>query len=304
MYFGLRPTLRAMSSFRPIAGRFVRRYALPLRESVATLLAFPVFKAAWMVADPHASRLGRSSARIVLRTVAKRRLRYTLTRNGRSVRIDVPLTSEGIVGFSEVFFSGEYGSVVAAYDTVVDLGANLGLATTYLWLETGAGRIVAVEANPNLIADLTSRLAGIPGAAVVHAAVVGDSEVSEIALDIGVDSRQSAIVGGRAASADTVIVPTVTLSELVQQYGVHASACLKMDIEGAEHDVIGLDPGALTAFDAIVAEVHGLPDRRDTFAERLGECGFSVAAQRTSEASTVIVATRNGRHAGVATPPR
>jgi FkbM family methyltransferase len=125
-------------------------------------------------------------------------------------------------------------------DVVIDCGAHLGL---YSLIAARAldntGTILAVEPNPGITKLLRENLdaCGATCARIVEAAV--SSAVGEAALHVGADSR--AAYAGLSAAIDhtgTVHVRTVSIDALLEREGVAAASLLKIDVEGAELDVI------------------------------------------------------------------
>jgi len=52
-------------------------------------------------------------------------------------------------------------------------------------------------------------------------------------------------------------VPSITLSDVINSYGIHRGAVLKMDCEGCKYEtVLHADPGDLKVFKEIVIEYH------------------------------------------------
>lgn len=155
--------------------------------------------------------------------------------------------------------------------TVVDAGAHVGLfsvrASHY------ASSVVALEPNPKNFAILELNIAqnslanveALPSALWVADEELGFRETS---------ASHSGSVKSRAGSGHRV--SAVTLENLVSRYG--PIALLKVDIEGAEHDVL-LSAGehVFQDIEAIVAEVDVLPGRDErTIPRRLTSLGYDV----------------------------
>ena len=69
-----------------------------------------------------------------------------------------------------------------------------------------------------------------------------------------------------------------TLSRVKRELGVARIALLKVDVEGAELDVLrGIDPADWPAIDQVVAEVHDVDGRVTQVRELLEAQGFRVA---------------------------
>jgi FkbM family methyltransferase len=127
--------------------------------------------------------------------------------------------------------------------TVFDIGMYDGADTQY-YLENGF-RVVAVEANADLVASAQNRLASYvrTGQLVcVNRAISAHGEPIKLTL-CGADLGASSIVADRVASRQPVAavgVAGTTIRQLIQEYGV--PHFIKSDIEGADRFcVLGLD---------------------------------------------------------------
>jgi hypothetical protein len=80
------------------------------------------------------------------------------------------------------------------------------------------------------------------------------------------DASWASRLGDPGKNADgTVIVPGRTLRTILGEYGIDHVDLLKLDVEGAEYDVLS-SPEALDHVDEIIGEIHDdlLPVSRET----------------------------------------
>ena len=123
-------------------------------------------------------------------------------------------------------------------DVVVDAGAYCGL-TTYLFARAAgaSGIVIAVEADPRNYQALLSNLKRHAATNVVpiNAALWKQSGTLKFAAEGNMGSAASE-VGSRKTSE--VEVRAVTLDEIFSQAGVARIDHVKMDIEGAEYEVL------------------------------------------------------------------
>jgi FkbM family methyltransferase len=193
----------------------------------------------------------------------------------------LPLAPHDFSSFAEIFFQDEY-RLDTEIRSFVDLGANIGMASLYFCTK-GATRGIAVEANPTLISQLQGRLANCP-VAIENAAVTGRDDPAGACFGVASNHRLSAI------ATDGVRVPAVCLETLLDRHGIEHADLLKMDIEGAEFDVLATGRDALRRFDRLFVEIHG--DRREEFKHGLRDCGFTTEDRGASAESLTVYAHR------------
>ncbi len=139
-----------------------------------------------------------------------------------------------------------------SFDTphvIVDLGAHAGSFVIKLRSRYPAARVVAVEPAPRTFSRLTRNVGGLPGVTPVNAAVSdkdGEASFTEERLSWG--SRLSP-TGGQT-------VETMTLARLRARYQLPLIDVLKVDIEGAEWDVLRSDAD-LDGVRHVLIELHG-----------------------------------------------
>jgi FkbM family methyltransferase len=113
---------------------------------------------------------------------------------------------------------------------VLDLGANLG--TFSLPVSHRCRRVVAVEAMPDNFALLTQSVArGRHAITPVHAAAWKRSGT------IGMTDRSA---WARASAGGDLVVPALSIDDLVNVFSDGGFDLVKIDIEGGEHDVLPL----------------------------------------------------------------
>jgi len=137
---------------------------------------------------------------------------------------------------------------------IFDLGANAGFSTVDLALRFPRARIVAVEAEASNVHLLRMNVAELPQVEVVHAAVwphpgrlvLQDPGRDKWGFEVHEDG-DGPVVGE---------VEAVTIPELMERAGVSRVDLLKVDIEGAEHELIVAGPAWLRRVGALVIELH------------------------------------------------
>lgn len=167
--------------------------------------------------------------------------------------------------FGEIFTGAEY-FIRMDTDTpsIVDCGANIGLATLYFKRLYPEARIISIEAHPDTFAILKSNLESnrFGDVELVNAALV-DSDADEIPLyssDIAGDLRATTIESfyhDANLAPNPIRVEARRLSDLLPA----RTDLLKLDIEGAEASVLFEIKDHLGSIQNIIFEFHSMPDR-------------------------------------------
>ncbi|HEV7587762.1 MAG TPA: FkbM family methyltransferase [Longimicrobium sp.] len=133
-----------------------------------------------------------------------------------------------------------YRAAVPPGALVFDLGANVGDVAEPL-ARVGA-RVVAVEPQPECLAELRARCGAYPGFVALPAVVGRAAGVATLYLRAHHASSSLRRDWFRDA-VGTLDVPMVTLADLIARYGVPAYC--KVDVEGSEEEVFATLPHPL-----------------------------------------------------------
>jgi len=139
--------------------------------------------------------------------------------------------------FFEDIINAIYSVILKPGDLAVDCGANCGLHTFPMSELVGpSGRVVAVEAIPDLAAGLAQR--GFPNVDVKATAIgaaTGRASFSVVRDGIGYSGLQQRrdLPGDLAGSVDVIEVPVATLDSLLADRRQRVRF-VKMDLEGGE----------------------------------------------------------------------
>ncbi|MEA2612135.1 MAG: hypothetical protein QOI52_94 [Chloroflexota bacterium] len=132
---------------------------------------------------------------------------------------------------------------------LLDLGGNIGCASVYLVRRYGFERVIVVEPVPdNVVVARRNLMQNGVFAEVIQAAVGPTAGV--VAFAAAVDRNL-----GRIDSAGDILVNLVTPQDLLALAGGSISL-MKMDIEGAEEQILVDDASWLSRVDAVIAEFH------------------------------------------------
>lgn len=140
-------------------------------------------------------------------------------------------------------------------DTVLDVGAQVGLVSLYLAKKHPGIHIIAYEPVPanyeRLIRNLEKN--GVRNVTTVNKAVTGDGRPLTLAVNLKSNS------GGASAfttpnGQETITVESVTLSDILSRHD--QIKLLKLDVEGAEYEILESLNGDLGKIEYIRGEFH------------------------------------------------
>jgi FkbM family methyltransferase len=174
---------------------------------------------------------------------------------------------------------------------IVDLGANIGLATLFLASRFPAAKHVCVEPNPGNVALLRMNLAFMgPRVHIIEAAAAdrnGEAEFNESLWSWGGHLVER--------GPSTRSVQCITVDQIMSTCGIEAIDILKVDIEGSEERVFFGQPSWLRKIDCIVIELHNRYSL-DHFRRDLASEGLVVLDERSGFGNSMIVAISATHH--------
>lgn len=148
----------------------------------------------------------------------------------------------------------------AGGDVVLDIGAYCGATACAFSQAVGpGGRVIVVEADPMNYRALTANIErlGLANVEPVHAAVWRSSGTLGFAAE-GALGSAATVVGPR--DADSVEVAALSLDDLCERLDLRRVDHVKMDIEGAEYEVLPASRGFFERFrPKVVLEIHKTP---------------------------------------------
>lgn len=173
----------------------------------------------------------------------------------------------------EVWLDEEYRLPVdaAPFDTLVDLGANIGLTSLWLARTYGFKKVVAVEPSPENaeIVRINLRNNGLTGE-VVEAAVGARNGTAHFAASP--ESNQGRLSTGDSDGFDVAVVTVDSVLKAGDIDGV--IDVLKLDIEGGEEDLVQGNLQWLSRVRRIVAELHPAIVNTDCVIEAFKDSGL------------------------------
>ena len=278
-----------MSTYVRTTRKYAKRFRLSAADHGRLLVHYPLFKLV------HESMYGSRRARLVASALVPFVGRLTIDHDvhgpGGTVRIPLRFTQNDVASFTEIFQGGEYDADFGPAVTYVDAGANTGMAAAFFATQHRLEAMLLIEANPELATKLKDMVERLPHpVAVEHVALAGRD--GPLTFHIRPDHRMSSIKGD---GGHTVLVPASTLRALLDRHAIDRVDILKMDIEGAEHEVLASDPAILDRVRSLVMEVHGSRSDRDSMFALVASSGFDVQVDRQGGADLLVGENRMAR---------
>lgn len=190
---------------------------------------------------------------VVQLDVADRSASFSVTTPSEHYRFHGPLGEDRVLA--------DLLTEIKSDDVFYDIGANIGLYTCFVGQTLPADQVIAFEPHPTNVEKLRRNLDlnGI-SANIIQQALSDEEGTAELV----VDSRNEAGAGRHALAvggeAETIEIELVTGDTLVAESRIPAPAVLKIDVEGAELNVLrGLKKSIAESCRLCYVEVH--PDR-------------------------------------------
>jgi FkbM family methyltransferase len=169
---------------------------------------------------------------------------------------------------------------------IIDCGANIGITSLFLAARYPGAMILSVEPHPDNFALLKINVTEIPRILPIQACITGTPQKA-----VRFTADQAAWGNRIATDGDGILVPAITIEELCNQNGIEKVDLLKLDIEGAEEEV--LEHGTFLArIENIIAELHGHYGFQ-SFQRDIASYGF--VAQQGRPPDTYMVTARRPR---------
>ncbi|QSW99644.1 FkbM family methyltransferase [Haloterrigena alkaliphila] len=179
-------------------------------------------------------------------------------------------------------------------DVFWDIGANIGTHTCYIGQLVA--NVVSVEPHPRTASRLAENcdLNNID-ATVVESAIGSDKGTIDLHVPNNLDDELGLgtfTTRGVANSSNICTVPQTTGDDLVDNRDLATPTVMKIDVEGAEHDVLTGFDIALESCRVIFVEVHDRFVEPEAITETLTESGYEVETLHDRARENHIVAKR------------
>lgn len=172
------------------------------------------------------------------------------------------IPSTDVYVHNQVFCQHQYRfSIARPPRVIVDIGANIGLFAIYMAERFPAARIYALEPESRNFARLKANTVAFPQITAIQAALWHESTEVQV-VDPGIGhwgfATENAPDGalGEASSAALQSVAALTVDALMAREQIAFIDILKIDIEGAEKEVLTDTSRWIDQIDTLVIELH------------------------------------------------
>ncbi len=161
--------------------------------------------------------------------------------------------------------------------TILDIGAHIGAFAIFASAKAPKGRIFAYEPNPESFELLKDNIKHnkCSNIKIFNTAVTEKKGSMEFFID-----KNSVLGSVYNKNGRKVVIPTVSLSDILLENRLPAVDLLKMDVEGAEYQILfHTSKETLSQIKRIEMEVHEFSESKDnalSMADFLTENGFNV----------------------------
>ena len=175
---------------------------------------------------------------------------------------------------------------------ILTLGANIGLGVICLRDEFPDAELVAVEADPRNFELLARNLQQNQVKAQLIAAAASAKGGELLSLRLFDNTTCSTLISDERADEGVLKVPSLTMTQILASVGWDSVDLLKIDIEGAEDELLSVDNQWLKGVGVLMMEIH--PNTTpEKIASYLKPFGFVLERHRNS-LEPVYVAFRPG----------
>lgn len=172
---------------------------------------------------------------------------------------------------------------------IIDCGANIGLSVIYFKTLYPEAQVIAFEADPKIFSYLEQNMANNKiDAEIINKAIWTDNN--------GVSFLQDGADAGRIENTTTSAkIPSIRLRDILTQY--KKITMLKIDIEGAEYEILKDCKNSLTHVDNLFLEYHSFykeDQRLDEILKIIKENGFRYYMNTINRRVTPFIKKETG----------
>lgn len=173
--------------------------------------------------------------------------------------VDLQISAPYLGAFKGVFLDREYNCtnlLKTPPKRILDLGANIGMGTISLACQFPDAEFICVEPDSRNLEKLKVNLSSNNVKAEIIAAAVG-SEVGTTSLRFGQNPTCSAIEFSPMHELEnSMVVNLITVQKIIELFDWPSIDLVKIDIEGAEDELLSHTAEWLSCTGALVLEIH------------------------------------------------
>ena len=169
----------------------------------------------------------------------------------RTEKVILRFSTTDVAVYDQVFVQNGFGFDLPFNPTViVDAGANCGISPVYFALRFPNAKIIALEPEPSNFAVLQKNARAFPRIIPIQAALW--HKTCNLELKDGGNGLWST----RVIESSTGPVRGITMSDILRDFQIDRVGLLKVDVEGAEHEIFSDAQPWIEHVDAICIELH------------------------------------------------
>jgi FkbM family methyltransferase len=204
------------------------------------------------------------------------------------------ITEPTFFNYNEFFIDRIYDPYLKGktFDTVVDVGANVGMWIEYIRTVSSVKRIYAIEPNINALKTLRDSFDNIE---IIDSAL--HYENGKLSLYTHDNNSTVSAIKNHSYFSDTYSVNAITLKSFIEKNRVDRINLLKIDIESAEYDLINsFDSDDFNLIDNILVEYHLLGSKTIDdvrgLEDTLKSNGYSISTRNMNSVGGFIFAKK------------
>lgn len=200
---------------------------------------------------------------------------YKLNLNKREQLVLLRTYAGDIAIFYEIFWQKAYEKFpinFSEFKTIIDIGANIGLASLFFHSVAPNAKILAIEPeqhNFELLQNNISNTACAEQIKAINAAI--SNQDGELYLKTERFAYNTAV----SHKQQEKVVRSISLNTCIQEYKLAKVDLIKIDVEGFEHQIFSSNLGWLDKVDNIIIEIHSTKDYI-TCIDTLVQKGFAI----------------------------
>lgn len=214
-------------------------------------------------------------------------VKYQMIFNEKPRNVYLRTYSGDIDIFYEIFWKKAYKFNYAPRPgVIIDLGANIGLATLFFLNEFPFSKVIAVEPEPGNLEILKKNLEeeiNTQKVIVAKAAVSDKDDYLSLSVPL---LKYNATIKGNKYDENSLQVKVMSMQTLLETYNISAVDIIKIDIEGSEKELFSENIDWLRKIREISIEFHSSADF-DIYGKVLRYNNFELQSTNTNDSSVI-----------------